>query len=246
MVCRFAAGAFTSYFDEQLTNPAAGDGAVDVAVDPSGSVWASFDGVGPRLGVQHYADGKWSPFVVPGFDGSMVRSHTLLVDRQRTLWVGTESKGLYHVHDGHADHLDRSDGLSGNSIGSMYEDREGNLWVSTDRGLDMFHDTSVVTYSTSEGLVGAAVTSVLASRDGTVWVGNEEALNVIDTNGIRAIDPTHGLPGQDVAGLFEDSAGRLWVGVGHTAMTYERGRFSPILGADGRPLARAGIASAFG
>src|SRR5262249_14793035 len=53
MVCRFAAGAFTSYFEEQLTNPAAGDGAVDVAVDPSGSVWASFDGVGPRLGVQH-------------------------------------------------------------------------------------------------------------------------------------------------------------------------------------------------
>src|SRR5262249_10277902 len=29
MVCRFAAGAFTSYFDEQLTDPAGGHGAVD-------------------------------------------------------------------------------------------------------------------------------------------------------------------------------------------------------------------------
>src|SRR5262245_1084114 len=109
----------------------------------------------------------------------------------------------------------------------------------------MFHDTSVVTYSTIEGLVGADLNSVLALRDGTVWVGNEEALNIIDGNGIRAIDPRHGLPGQDVAAVFEDSAGRLWVGVGHTVMTYERGRFSPIFGADGRPLARAGRARAF-
>jgi signal transduction histidine kinase/streptogramin lyase len=127
----------------------------------------------------------------------------------------------------------------------MYEDREGNLWVATDRGLDMFHDTSVVTYSTIEGLVGSDLKSVLALRDGTVWVGNEEALNIIDGNGIRAIDPRHGLPRQDVAGLFEDSARRLWVGVGNTVMTYERGRFSQISGADGRPLARTGTAIAF-
>src|SRR5262249_9065956 len=84
VVCRCAAGAFTSYFNEQLTDPVADIGAVDVVVDPSGSVWASFDGVGPRLGVQHYADGRWTSFVVPGFDGSTVRSHALFVDRSRT------------------------------------------------------------------------------------------------------------------------------------------------------------------
>jgi signal transduction histidine kinase/streptogramin lyase len=195
--------------------------------------------------VQHYADGKWAPFVVPGFDGSTVRSHALFVDRQRTLWVGTDSKGLYHVHDGHADHYERSDGLSGNDIASMYEDREGNLWVVTDRGIDMFHDTSVVTFSTTEGLVGAAVNSVLALRDGTVWVGTDMALNIIDGNVIRQMDMRHSLPGQSVAGLFEDSAGRLWVGVGNTVMTYEHGRFSPMSGADGWPLARAGTVSAF-
>jgi signal transduction histidine kinase/ligand-binding sensor domain-containing protein len=245
MVCRFAAGAFTSYFDEQLTDPAAGIGAVDIAAEPSGSVWASFNGIGPRLGVQHYADGKWAPFVVPGFDGSTVRSDVLFVDRERTLWVGTTSKGLYHVHDGHGDHYERADGLSGNDILSMYEDREGNLWVVTGGGIDMFHDTSVVTFSATEGLVGSAVNSVLALRDGTVWVGTEEALNIIDGNGILPIDPRHGLPGQDVTGLFEDSAGRVWLGVANTVMTYERGRFSAMASADGRPLTSVGHASAF-
>src|SRR5262249_17328912 len=163
-----------------------------------------------------------------------------------TLWVGTESKGLYHVHDGHADHYERSDGLSGNYILSLYEDREGNLWVVTGQGIDMFHDTSVVTFSTTEGLVGSAVNSVLASHHGAaVWVGTEEGLNVIDGNGIRAIDPWPGLPGHDVTGLFEDSAGRLWLGVGNRVMIYERGRFSQITSADGTPLTDVGHASAF-
>src|SRR5262249_5345701 len=135
MVCHFAAGSFTSYFNEQLKNPAGSYGAIDVAVAASGSVWASFDGIGPGLGVQQYTNGSWHSFVVPGFDGGAVRSHTLFVDRNQTLWIGTESQGIYHVHDGHADHYDRTDGLSAGGVGSIYEDREGNVWVVTGRGI---------------------------------------------------------------------------------------------------------------
>src|SRR5262249_57147979 len=127
-----AAGEFTSYLDDLVTDPAGGHRAIAIAAAPSGSVWASFDSIGPRLGVQHYANGQWAPVVVPGFDGRAVHSHTLFVDREGTLWVGTDSNGLYHIHDGHADHYQRADGLSGDDIVSMYEDREGNLWVASD------------------------------------------------------------------------------------------------------------------
>lgn len=244
-LCRLAAGEVTSHRDERVANPAGGVGVIGVAVDATGSVWATFDDLGPRAGVQHYADGKWSPYVVPGIDGSGVRSRTVFVDRQGALWIGTQSSGLYRVHDGHADHYDRSDGLSGNEINSIHEDREGNLWVATDRGLDMFRDTPVVTYSTIEGLAATDLHSVLPLRDGTVWVGSEEGLSVIDGKGIRAIEPPPGIRGKLVGGLLEDSAGRLWVGAGQTLMRYEGGRFSPISGVDGRPLARSGTTSAF-
>ena len=244
-LCRFAAGEVTSHRDERVANPAGGVGVIGVAVDASGSVWATFDDLGPHAGVQHYADGKWSPYVVPGIDGSAVRSRTVFVDRQGALWIGTQSSGLYRVHDGHADHYDRSDGLSGNEINSIHEDREGNLWVATDRGLDMFRDTPVVTYSTIEGLAATDLHSVLPLRDGTVWVGSEEGLSVIDGKGIRAIEPPRGIRGKLVGGLLEDSAGRLWVGAGQTLMRYEGGRFSPISGVDGRPLARSETTSAF-
>jgi signal transduction histidine kinase/ligand-binding sensor domain-containing protein len=244
MLCRFGGGAFTSYFEEQMTDPAGGVGVRDVAVDRTGAVWATFSEAGPKLGVRQLVNGEWTPFVVPGFDGRTESAYGLFVDRQDTLWIAADS-GLYRVHDRHADRYDRSKGLSGDSIYSMHEDREGNLWVATDRGLDMLRDTSVVTYSTVEGLTGGGLNSVLAVRDGSVWVGTKGALNIVQSDDIRAIDPRHGLPGGEVGGLFEDTAGRIWAGVDNTVMTYERGRFSPIVGADGRPVARGGTGSAF-
>ena len=188
MLCRWATGAFSVSFKEQLTKPA-GDGVIEVVAGPSASLWASLDGTGPGLGVVYYSNGKWSSYSVPGFNGDAVRSHTLFVDRNKTLWVGTDSEGLYHIHDGFADHYGSAEGLSGNSVASIYEDSEGNLWIATDKGLDLFRDSPVVTFSSSEELAGSEFTSVLALENGSVWVGSKGALDIIRGGRVTAIKP---------------------------------------------------------
>jgi len=72
------------------------------------------------------------------------------------------------------------DGLSGDSVYRFYEDREGNLWVATTKGIDCFRDVRVATFSTREGLATPEVDSVLAAQDGTVWIGGADALDAID------------------------------------------------------------------
>ena len=47
-----------------------------------------------------------------------------------------------------------SDGLSGDDIYDLFEDREDNIWVGTINGLDRFRELPVVTYSKNQGLVG--------------------------------------------------------------------------------------------
>src|SRR5580704_11790153 len=111
------------------------------------------------------------------------------------LWVGTESHGLYRIHDGVADHYGKADGLSGDSVGAIFEDKEGDLWVTTDRGVDMFRDLPVLTFSTSEGFIGSFVHSVLALSDGSVWVGNIGAVDIVRAGRVSAIAGNHGLPG---------------------------------------------------
>ncbi len=109
-----------------------------MAAGPSGSIWTGLGRTGPKLGVRYYSKGKWASYVIPGFDGRTIRAVEMLMDRSHSLWIGTETKGLYHVRDGVADHYDNTAGLSGNFIESIYENREGDLWVVTDRGVDMF------------------------------------------------------------------------------------------------------------
>src|SRR6202167_3660060 len=128
----------------------------------------------------------------------------LSVDRNQTLWVGTESQGLYRIHDGVADHYGSANGLSGDTVEDIYEDKEGNLWVTTDAGLDMFRDMPIVTFSPNGGLIGSDINSILALSNGSVWVGKNGALDIIHADRVSAIAAGHGLPGQDVTAIFED------------------------------------------
>jgi signal transduction histidine kinase/ligand-binding sensor domain-containing protein len=221
---------------EEESKGTSGYGVVEVAVGPSGSMWAAIDGTGPNLGVRYYSDGKWSSYAVPGFNGATVRADVLYMDRQNSLWIGSQTQGLYRLHDGVVDHFGTENGLSGRKISSIYEDREGNLWVLTENGVDMFRDTPVVNFSATEGLSGKGVNSILALRDNSVWTGSEGAINVLRPDGRSAITPLKDLPGKDASAKLEDRQGRIWLGVDNKLMIYEEGRFLELKNSDGSPL----------
>jgi signal transduction histidine kinase/ligand-binding sensor domain-containing protein len=236
VLCRWRPGSSTIF--DVLKHQRVGNGIVDVAVGPAGSVWAAIDGVGPDLGVRYYSGGKWASYVVPGFNGAAIRANIFLVDHRKSLWVGTEGDGLYRIEAGIGDHYGSADGLSGNSPGPIYEDREGNLWVVTEGGVDMFRDTPVVTYSLREGLTSSSIRSVLASRNGSVWVGNKGAVDILRAGRNSPLLAGRELPGQDVAAMFEDHTGAVWLGIDEKLMIYERGRFREIKKLDGSALDR--------
>ena len=61
-------------------------------------------------------------------------------------------RGLIHIHHGQTDVFTQADGLSADIICSLFEDREGNVWVGTNRGLDRFREPPVTTISAKQGL----------------------------------------------------------------------------------------------
>ena len=233
---RWRPGSTETYLNETGKLPRAGDGVVDVAIGSSGEVWAAIDGTGPDLGIRHFSDRRWGPYVIPGLDGTKIRSHALFVDRHQSLWIGTEEDGLYRVHDGIVDHYGTADGLSGDSVGPFYEDREGNLWVVTAGGLDMFRDTPVVNYSMRQGLSASAASAILALHDDSVWIGNEVGVDILK-EGRHSILSGKDSPGAFVQSLFQDHNGVVWIGADGNLMTYENGRF--------RTIQRTDVSNAF-
>ena len=237
---RWRPGSFQTYYLSGLKSNTGQPGVCAIAPKPDGSLWVGICNHGPGLGLQEFSQGMWKPFVAPGFDSSTLQVLTLFLDRQNALWVGTVGQGVYRIYGGEVDHFGRADGLSGDAIYAFFEDREGNLWVATDKGLDCFRDLQVTTFSTREGLTTPAVGSVQAMRDGAIWIGGENALDILGPGlgqgRLGSVQTGKGLPGNQVTSLFEDHAGRHWVGIDNTLNIYENGRFTRITRRDGSPM----------
>jgi PAS domain S-box-containing protein len=188
---------------------------------------------GRGLGLQQLVNGAWRTPITATLDSSTLSAYSLWFDRHNALWIGTEGNGIYRIYNGKVDRFRTTDGLSGNDPDRFFEDREGNLWLTTSEGVDCFHDIPVVNFSVHEGLSGDAVGSILAAQNGTVWIGNHSNLDYVKGDVVSSIGPKNGLPGSRVTSLFEDHAGRLWVGLDNGLFVYEHGRFRAIRRRDG-------------
>ena len=173
-----------------------------------------------REGMRRFVQGESEPYAIRGEKN--ISANRLLRDRDGGLWIGTLDRGLIHVHDGRTDVFSKSDGLSGDVIFSLFEDREGSIWVSTNGGLDRFRDFAVPTISINQGLSTDAACSILAARDGSVWVGTGDGLNRWKNGRITIIRNASGQLGDAPQSLFQDDRGRIWTFTGH-GLAYVKG-----------------------
>jgi len=157
-------------------------------------------------------------------------AYDVLRDRDGGLWVGTSARGLVHVHQGVTDVFAEVDGLSGNRISGIVEDREGSIWVATLEGLDRFRAPAAVVFTPRQGLPAAIVQSVLAASDGSVWVGTGKGVSRLMGNRVITGD---GLPAAAVASLYQDRRGRVWISTRDGVGYVENDRFVAVRGLPG-------------
>ena len=202
----------------------------------SDSLLLGFVRSGNQLGLQRLVSGAFTQVAFPALDNATLKVASMYADRAGTLWIGTMTQGIYRVANGAVDHYSSQDGLSGNQIQNVFEDREGSFWVVTSGGIDRFHEATVVPFSTREGMIADDFPDVLGARDGTLWSGGLQGLNAYRNGEASSLQPKDGLPGQQVTTLFEDHAGALWLGVDDHLVRYSNGHFSPVPAADGSQL----------
>lgn len=187
------------------------DGIQAIGEDVDGTLLVGWKG-----GVHKFVDGRTEPYVLSSIEGQF-KARRILRDRDGGLWIGTADRGLVHAHEGKADLFGPLDGLSGENIYSTFEDREGNIWISTANGLDRFREFAVVMFSAKHGLPQATVGSVLAARDGSVWLSTYKGLNRWNNGSFETFGGAGKqdgkLNGQAPHSLFQDDSGRIWVSI---------------------------------
>ncbi len=111
--------------------------------------------------------------------------HTVLRDSEGNTWIGTLGQGLARLRAASPklediERFSQPDGLSGDFVWCLLEDREHNVWVGTQNGLNRFRDEKVTTLTRREGLASDNVDALAAGPDGTVWASTSIGINRID------------------------------------------------------------------
>jgi ligand-binding sensor domain-containing protein len=126
-----------------------------------------------------------------------------LRDKRRYLWASGSTSGLIRTIDAGPKLETR---LPNDLVESLFEDREGDIWVGTNNGLHCFHFGKIFSLTKRDGLTSDKVASV-ESSERTVWVGTQTGLNRID--GLRV---QQYLRGFDVLSVKATRNHEVWVG----------------------------------
>lgn len=93
-------------------------------------------------------------------------------DSNDRMWLNT-SEGIWRLNDEKVElKLTESNGLPLESIKSMFEDRDGNIWLGSEgKGLLRFTGERFVYYNQNAGLVSDLVVSINQDRSKVFWLG---------------------------------------------------------------------------
>ena len=202
---------------------------------PDGSILVGIYRAGRNLGLQRLAGGTLSPIKLPGLDTSSLAVTSIYQDRAGSVWISTLNKGLYRIYGNHVDHYGAAEGLSSDYVYEVQEDREGDVWVVTQEGLDRFRVLPVASYTVREGLLAPNPYAIIATKDHALWSTNMAGIDILKDGQVSHLTDRDGLPGKLVKSLFQDHSGLIWLSADNQLATYD-GAFHVLKKSDGQPF----------
>ncbi|MDQ3046539.1 MAG: SpoIIE family protein phosphatase [Bacteroidota bacterium] len=181
-----------------------------------------FEGAGQRINM---GSGLGSDFI-----------NCIYEDKTHNVWIGTTGGGAAKVtpypSGNRTEAINRAivynyntkQGLNYFNANTIYQDREGSIWIGTDIGLNQYRGERFQIYDEADSLVNNLVWTTLCDKNGNVWLGTNEgvsrisfsysALNKKEQHTIRNFSTKDGLSSNVVLSSFEDKEGNLWFGTG--------------------------------
>jgi signal transduction histidine kinase/ligand-binding sensor domain-containing protein/CheY-like chemotaxis protein len=174
-----------------------------LAAGPSGIIWAATGSHLFRLDLT----GNSRVLTLP-----LSRSLTLFVDRQETLWIGTEKRGVYSFRGNRLEHYGNQQ-LSSHEVRAIRQDAAGNLWVGLNGGgLCRLQGGEEECDASKDSLERNMVFSIYQDHEGSLWVGSSAGVERLTRSKFTTYDRSQGLSHNMVLTLHQSPDGSIWAG----------------------------------
>lgn len=200
-----------------ITLPVPGRQAITyLTTDRSGNTWIARD-FDEKI-VYRYRNGVLSQVRLP-----MNRLWSVAEDRSGNIWFASYDKGVARLDAAKAnvDQPQPGDfqyfstangtGLPSDRCGIILGDREGGVWVSTEKGLARFTPQVVRLFSKLDGMTADNVYPILEDRTGAIWVGAWQN-SLMKFVGGKFSTELENDAYAFYSSLYEDPAGKIWFG----------------------------------
>jgi ligand-binding sensor domain-containing protein/signal transduction histidine kinase len=153
---------------------------------------------------------KATPYRFPALAGVRVRN--VFRDREGTLWIGTDGRGVYHLVGKQLVHYTTRQGLVNNFVRAFLQSRDGSVWIATDEGVSRWTKNTLANYQMSDGLCYFSTRSLLEDRNGDLWIGTDHGVSRLHNNKFESDDVVRALQDEKVWAIHQDPDGGLWFG----------------------------------
>jgi len=99
--------------------------------------------------------------------------YTTILTNDTAIYAGTES-GFFTIKDNKVTKLDEKDGLSDCYVVALLDDKRGNIWIGTNKGINRFSGKDVRIYNSTNGFPGEELItpqSISMDSQGNLWFG---------------------------------------------------------------------------
>ena len=139
-------------------------------------------------------------------DGSLWMSGRLLNGIQRVRFPEKLEKGQFSQDSIEIESFSVQDGLTDTAAGNILEDREGNIWISSTKGLNRFTRSHLVPVKLPPDYVRLAI---VADERGDIWVASSGQNPLLRIRGEKITQQT---PPMAVSTVYRDTDGTVWWG----------------------------------
>lgn len=156
--------------------------------------------------------------------------HCGLMDNTGNLWFGTTGEGVYRYDGKLFTQFTVRDGLSNNTVWSIAEDKNGNIWFGTDDGISRYDGKSVshIPISVANGnnfylnnslnvpSTKNDVWSIMQSKNGMIWFGTRDGVYCFDGKSFSRFLDNKSILNKDslhlkmIDCMLEDKNGNIW------------------------------------
>ncbi|MDA3867303.1 MAG: SpoIIE family protein phosphatase [Salinivirgaceae bacterium] len=178
----------------------------DVLVARNGIVWVATNDGGLNL-----FDGEqfvvWDEAVGMG---NFVTS--LYEDYSGRIWIGTHRNGLYVFDQNKLYHRTKSEGLLSNRVLDIDGNKQGDVAIAYDKGLDIQTDSTLIRYTVAQGLPDPNIKKVYFDNDNDLMLGTDVGFVRIAKDGVTYLNTNHGLSTNQILAILKDDSGVYWLG----------------------------------